>query len=250
MTSAAGAPEGDVAKRVSGDSSLYSAQVWLMRSGAYSVYVSIDGARGNGTAVVPVMSVATGRLGVSGPLAAILAVLGVALVAGLVTIVRAAAGESLVPAGETPDPRRRRRANLIGAVSVPIIAILLFGGARWWSAVDDDYQRTMFRPPPLKTVVHESSGERVVTLTMRDSLQEYTALAPLIPDHGKLMRSLDAMRVRIVQDAHRHEIVESKDCCGGIRPVHQNLSAHIASRCQVIALIVDQICLDRDSRLG
>jgi hypothetical protein len=68
------------------------------------------------------------------------------LVAALLTIVRAAA-ESLVPAGQVADATRRRRANMVMAISAPLIALALFGGAKWWNAVDHDYQRTMFRAP-------------------------------------------------------------------------------------------------------
>jgi len=182
----AGAPEGDVAQRVPGDSSAFAAQVWLMRAGAYSVYVTVEGARGSGTVVVPVMSVATGRLGLSTPLGGILVVLGVALVAGLVTIVRAAVGESLVPAGESMSRPARRRANVIAAVSLPVIAMLLFGGATWWKSVDADYQRSMFRAPPLVTTV-SAVGPRTMLRLTADSGDLYTPLAPLIPDHGKLM---------------------------------------------------------------
>ena len=57
---------------------------------------------------MPVNSFATGRLPLPRGLGAILVVLGVALVAGFLTIIRAAAGESLVPPGEPVDARRRR----------------------------------------------------------------------------------------------------------------------------------------------
>src|SRR5881398_4233065 len=55
-------PPADVATPVPGDSTLYSAALWLMRGGAYSVQVTVEGASGTGTALVPVMAVATRRL--------------------------------------------------------------------------------------------------------------------------------------------------------------------------------------------
>jgi hypothetical protein len=158
-----------------------------MRSGAYSVYVTVDGARGSGTAVVPVMSVATGRLGVSRGLAAILVVLGGVLIAGLLTIIHAAAGDSLVPAGNRTPPSLRRRANLVTVASVPVLALVLLGGARWWKAVDRDYERTMFRPPALATSVEMLGARAVLTLSTRDTSPDRTRLSALIPDHGKMM---------------------------------------------------------------
>src|SRR5439155_8570249 len=116
-----------------------------MARGGYGIYVTVSGARGSGTAIVPVNSFATGRLGVPTGLAAILVALGLTLVAGLVTIVRAAAGDSLVPAGAALDRSRVRRANVVTAVSLPVMAVVLFGGAKWWESVDREYQRTLFR---------------------------------------------------------------------------------------------------------
>jgi len=54
-----GAPPPDEAKRVPGETNLYSAALWLMKSGAYSVEINIERARDNATLVVPVNSVAT-----------------------------------------------------------------------------------------------------------------------------------------------------------------------------------------------
>ena len=54
-----GAPPPDEAVRVRGETNLYSAQLWLMQPGAYSVNVTIEGPRGKGTLVVPVNSMAT-----------------------------------------------------------------------------------------------------------------------------------------------------------------------------------------------
>jgi hypothetical protein len=184
---AAGAPAGDLAEPVRGEPSTFTARLWLMRSGAYSVYVTVDGSRGSGTAVVPVMSVATGRLGVSPGLAAILVALGAVLLIGLVTIIRAGAGESLVPPGKAPSPAQRRRANLVTAVSIPALALVVFGGARWWKAVDRDYERTMFNPPALGSSIETLGDSAVLTVSTRDTTPGRTPLSAFIPDHGKMM---------------------------------------------------------------
>jgi hypothetical protein len=178
-----GAPKGDEAKRVVGESDVYSVQVWLMSRGAYSVYVTVDGARGNGTAVVPVNAFATQRLGLSRGLASILIVLGGLLLAGLVTIVRAAAGESVLPPGAEIDPAAKRRANRIAGIVTPAFALLVVGGARWWNSVDADYRRTMYRPPAVDAT---TQGGRLV-LRLHDTASFRAIFAPVIPDHGKMM---------------------------------------------------------------
>src|ERR1043166_6685844 len=89
-----GAPRGD-SLRVIVAHGLFSGQLWLMSRGAYSIELDVDGARGKHSAVVPVMAMATGRLGLSTPLIVILVLFGALLFSGLVAIVRAAASDSL-----------------------------------------------------------------------------------------------------------------------------------------------------------
>src|SRR4029077_5343628 len=106
--------------------------------------VTVTGARGTGTVIVPVASFATGRLPLSRGLGVVLFVLGALLITGFLTIIRAASGESLVQPGEVIDAPRRRRANLVTAISAPVIAVLLFGGAKWWNSEDAAYRGHMY----------------------------------------------------------------------------------------------------------
>ena len=186
-TGVAGSPSPDKMAHVAGQPRIYTGQLWLMAHGSYSVYVRVDGRKGRGTAIVPVDSFATGRLGIATPLAAILLVLGGLLFAGLVTIVRASSGESLVPPGEELSPALRKRANVITAVSVPVLALALFGGARWWNSVDADYQRTMFHPPVARATITSDSSHRTMRLVLRDTAAFRSIFVPVAPDHGKMM---------------------------------------------------------------
>ena len=179
-----GAPAGDDLKRIAGQDRLYSGQLWLMAYGAYSVYVTVSGAKGSGTAIVPVNSFATGRLPLSRGLGAILVVLGVLLVAGLVTIIRAASGESQVPPGEVFDAARRSRANRIALIFAPILGVLVFGGAKWWSAEDAAYRRFMYGSPAVDVT---ASADRSLKLTLHDTARFHAIFAPVAPDHGKMM---------------------------------------------------------------
>ena len=195
-TGASGSPSADAAKPVNGAPGLYSGHLWLMARGAYSVYVTVAGPSGNGTASVPVMSVATGRLGMSAGLSAILVALGILLVAGLITIVYVAAGESVVEPGRTMPAAGRKRARLVGIIAVPVMAIILFGGARWWQSVDESYQQRMYRPYVARASVVREAGKPVLRLD--------AALDPLIPDHGKLMHLFVIDSARMTSFAHLH----------------------------------------------
>lgn len=179
-----GAPSADETRRLAGDARTFEGSLWLMARGAYTVDVIVEGAEGTANVMVPVASLATGRLEMSGGLATVLVLLGVMLCAGLVNIVYKSAGESLQPEGTPIDPARRRRARRIAAVSVPIIGLLVLGGARWWSAVDRDYQTTIYRPSPL-LLERDSSTLRVA---LSDTVwQPGRRISGLVPDHGKLM---------------------------------------------------------------
>jgi len=179
-----GAPVADDTRRVEGDSGTFAGSLWLMQRGAYSVDVIVEGGRGSANVLVPVASVATGRLEMNPVLGALLVALAVMLCAGLVNIVHKGAGESLVEASESLDPARRSRARRVAAIAVPIIALALLGGARWWRAVDRDYERTMYRPSPLKLALRGSTLDVQASDTLWQPPRRPSAL---VPDHGKLM---------------------------------------------------------------
>lgn len=183
----AGSPSADEAVRVAGTSNVYAGQIWLMSRGSYSVYVSVNGARGSGTAIVPVTSFATARLGLSRGLAAILITLGAVLFVGLVTIVRAATGEALLEPGEKLNDAGRRRVRNATLVATPLLALLALGGAKWWGVVDGDYERTMYRPPAVDASIDSVDGKTRLSLQVRDTTASRAIVAPVIPDHGKMM---------------------------------------------------------------
>lgn len=182
-----GAPSGDVLKPVSGETRIYSGQLWLMAYGAYSVYVTVDGPRGSGTAIVPVSSFATGRLPLSPALGAMLVGLGVLLVVGLLTLIHAGAGESLVAPGQTPAPAVRRRARRVTLVAAPLLGLALFGGASWWSSEDQAYRGHMFGSPGTDAVFSLDATHRTLRLTVRDTARFHAIYSPVVPDHGKMM---------------------------------------------------------------
>jgi hypothetical protein len=201
-----GAPSADALTQVRGQAHVYAGQLWLMAYGAYSVYVTVDGARGSGTAIVPVSSFATGRLPLSAPLGAILVGLGVVLVAGLLTIIHAAAGESLVPPGATTTRDVRRRANVVTLIAAPVLALALFGGAKWWSAEDSAYRGHMFGSPQADAQFSVDATHRTLRLTVRDTAAFRAILSPVVPDHGKMMHLFLVSRSGAQTMAHLHPV--------------------------------------------
>lgn len=180
-------PPPDTASRIPGDSTLFSAQLWLMSPGAYSVQVTATGPAGSGTVLVPVMSVATRRLGMNRPVAIALLAMGMFLFIGALTIVGAAVREGVLPPGVEVDPARRRRARWIMAVAGIILALGIYGGKAWWDGEDSIFVRGMYRPMPADAALRADGGRAVLRLSLVDSVRSTRQWSPLIPDHGKLV---------------------------------------------------------------
>jgi len=183
-----GAPPGDDAHRVSESNApaAFTGQLWLMAAGAYSVHVTVSGSRGAGTVEVPVAAVATGQLALSTGMRWLLAALGMLLLAGVATAIHAAVGESQVEPGEPVPPQRRRRARIATLISMPLLALVVLGGARWWQAEANAYRRTLDRPLTTHATIRDSAGARTLVLDVLDSAWRAGARGPLMPDHGKL----------------------------------------------------------------
>jgi hypothetical protein len=127
-----GAPPPDEARLVRGETDLYSAQLWLMRSGAYSVDVTVEGARGKGTLVVPVNSIATNTRPMSRGYGLMLLALAGALFVGGLNIARAIFGESRLEPGVLPTSKDRWRGRVAMAVAAGVFSLMLLVGRKWW----------------------------------------------------------------------------------------------------------------------
>ncbi len=148
-----GAPPPDVAARVPGAPDTWSAQIWLMRSSSYSVRVDVQGPAGRGEALVPVTAVPTQVLKMDKGLGVILVLLGLFLFVGAVSIVGAAARESVLPPGEAVDGRRRSRARVLSGVAAVLFALALWEGRHWWNSVDGEARQGLFKPFRVRTSV-------------------------------------------------------------------------------------------------
>lgn len=199
-----GAPSGEALSPVRGRPQMFAGQLWLMAYGAYGVYVTVEGGRGSGTAIVPVNSLATGRLALPAGLGAILVVLGLLLLAGLVTIVHAAAGESLVDPGDVPDRAVRRRARRVAFATAPLLVLAVVGGAKWWSSEDLAYRRNLYGSPQATAEFALDSGHRTLRLTVRDTTAFNAIYSPVTPDHGKMMHLFLVSRNGALVMAHLH----------------------------------------------
>ncbi len=201
-----GAPPPDVAKLVRGETNLYSSTLWLMKPGGYSVDVSVEGARGGGTVIVPVNAIATNTRGMSHPMELILASLAVLLFVILVRVAGAIFGQSLLGPGEIPDAARIFRGRMAMVVTAMIFLLALWGGRKWWNFKEHEYRNEiLYHPGDLFASVREETNQNVLQLEVNNPNEPDQSPA-LIPDHGKLMHLFLIREPDMKVFAHLHPL--------------------------------------------
>ncbi len=209
-------PPPEIAEPVDGDPGLYAASLWIMSGGSNSVTVSVRGSLGAGKAIVPVVVVADRRLGLDAKLGVPLAVVGVFLFVGLITIVGASVRESVLPPGEMPDEKRKWKARTAMAAATAIVALALFGGSRWWNLEDSRFNRSIYKAISTTVAIVSNPDGEILDLRISDStwrmrndsawLRKHSAnrWTPLIPDHGKLIHVFMIREPDMLAFAHLH----------------------------------------------
>lgn len=202
-----GAPQPDEAIVPRGQTNLYSASLWFMRSGAYSVEVKLEADSGTTTLNVPVNAVATNTRMMSPAYGSGLAVLGLILFVGAVRISGALFGESLLAPGEAVTRGRRWRGRWAMLVTSFLLAAAAYGGKKWWDYDERDYRNNrLYRPLPVSAEVRREKAQTILELKIENRRGLWTSL---LPDHGRMMH---LFLVRLPDGnvlAHLHPLMRS-----------------------------------------
>ena len=178
-----GAPDADIATSVTGETGLYQGKLWLMSFGSSSVKVSVEGAKGYGSTLVPVPAVATATRKMDSATGIVLCILGVLLFAALISIIGACIGEATVMPGLTISRQRKKSVTIVMAVTALLLVSSLAFAKKWWDTVELQYQKNMYKPLQINSTVED--GKLNLALTNPEWLSRKTA--DLVTDHGKLM---------------------------------------------------------------
>jgi hypothetical protein len=191
-TAVKNAPPADVARPAEDEPGVYTGELWLMSMGGYSIEVRAAGLAGAGSVQIPVNSVATHQLPLPPFLGNLLLALGGILAFGVMAIVYAAAGESVLAPGISMVRADRRRGLVAGAITAVVVFLALVGGWRWWQADEQDFRRKLREGawPDIAAAVDSpspASDSRVLHLTIGEKTFQPDHALRLLRDHDKLV---------------------------------------------------------------
>jgi hypothetical protein len=121
--------------------------------------------------------------------------------------------EGVLAPGEQPDTHRRWKARTAMGLSAAVLALVLFGGSRWWNSEDRRFNDAIYKP--LTSAASIEAGA-VLNLRVTDSvwikrgdtawlnMHRSSRWTPLIPDHGKLIHLFMVREPDLLAFAHLH----------------------------------------------
>lgn len=178
------APTPDTLQQSKDDPQFFTGSMWMMAPGSWEVHVRADGEQGPGELAVPVPAIATRTKSMQSALAAFLLAMTLVLSFGIISIVGAGAREGQLSPGAAPDDRRKRRARILMGTAAALVALILWGGDRWWTAEANGYARQLYQPIAMSASVDE--GDHLV-LHLKNPEFMVRPVDDFLPDHGHLM---------------------------------------------------------------
>ena len=179
------APVPDLAQRSKDDPQFFTGSLWMMTSGSWQVRVTAEGAKGKGVISVPVPALSSTTKSMQAPTGIVLAVLGLVLLVGAVSIVGAGVREGQLEPGVAPDPGRVRRSRWVMAGTAAFVLTMAALGGMWWRSEAGEYDKHIFKPLDMSATL-ENNGRLMLHLT-DPGWARWRKIDDLVPDHNHLM---------------------------------------------------------------
>jgi hypothetical protein len=180
-------PTSDPMARSAADPAFFTGSLWMMAPGSWEVRFEIAGEGGEQTVSVPVPAVALSTLKMQRGLGITLGFLGVLLVVSMAGIVAAAVRDARLEPGAIPSPNRSRRAAVATLGSLVFMALLVWGGAKWWNVEAASYSMAVYQPLRVDAALSGNVLDLNVLAFHPDSERRRRSNNDFLLDHGHLM---------------------------------------------------------------
>jgi hypothetical protein len=182
-------PASDAMKRSDVDPAFFSGSLWLMAQGSWQVRFEVKGAEGVVSTSVPVPAMPLSILPMQRSMGITLGLLGLLLVLGMAGIAAAAVREARLKPGEQVTPARNRRAVMASVVTLAVLGLAVFGGAKWWNVEAAGYAADIYHPLSLTPTLSGNTLDLKIGTHTDESVLRLRSRTndDLLPDHGHLM---------------------------------------------------------------
>ena len=180
-------PPPDVADPIKGEKNLFSAQLWLMDYGSYSLDIRLYQNQNVHRASIPVNSISSRVLEMTQGTTILLSTLLCLLFFGAINIIRIAYKDSTQSPGDHPNHGKIIKSYIVTLVSLIIFSAIIYGGKSWWDNIDTAYQNNIFQTLENKIEIFDNGKEKFMSIEIIDELWKQNRMADIIPDHGKIM---------------------------------------------------------------
>jgi hypothetical protein len=166
-----------------------------MVRGSWKIEIQVNGQKGAAQLDVPLPAVSTSSQPMKTGMGILLALLGLALAAGIIGIIVAASREATLPTGEAPASQSKR-ARISLAVATALVLVVVLSGNLWWGAEASANARLNYKTPnmtpsllagSLLRLRLETPNEPQPPRPLRGEQQDRRSLERLLLDHGHLM---------------------------------------------------------------
>jgi hypothetical protein len=200
-------PTADPMTASTADPAFFTGSIWLMASGSWQVRFEVTGAAGVQTVSVPVTAIAISTLKMQRGLGITLAALGLFLVLSMAGIVAASVRDARLEPGAVASPSRKRRAIVATAGSLVFMALLLWGGAKWWNVEAASYSLDVYHPLTVNPALSGNQLDLNVLAYKPYNERRSRSNNDFLPDHGHLMHLYAIREPEMDAAFHLHPVL-------------------------------------------